>query len=119
MRNILHAMSLMLLPALMPVAAWAAAPGAPPDVAAGKALFDRWCTECHAPGHGHPGTQQLERLRGAKLAVLEQRPDLTSALVRAIVRNGMNAMPAYRQSEISDAQLEQIGQYLAPGRLRR
>lgn len=119
MRHTLHAMTLMMLPALMPATALSAAPAAPPDIAAGKVLFDRWCAECHAPGHGHPGTQQLERLRGAKLAVLEQRPDLTSALVRAIVRNGMNAMPAYRQSEISDAQLEQIGRYLAPGGQRR
>lgn len=79
----------------------------------GKAGFDRWCAECHAPGHGHPGTQQLERIRGVKLAVLEQRTDLTPALVRTFVRNGMNAMPAYRPSEISEIELEQIGAYLA------
>lgn len=90
------------------------APGsAPAALHPGKALFDRWCAECHAPGHGHPGTQQLERIRGAKLAVLEQRRDLTPDVVRAFVRNGMNAMPAYRPSEITDADLSLIGSYLS------
>ena len=116
MRRTIHALALVLEAAWMPTTLQAAAPPAPPvaaaDIAAGKSLFDRWCAECHAPGHGHPGTQQLERLRGAKLAELESRPDLTAALIRYVVRNGQNAMPAYRPSEISDAGLEQISRYL-------
>lgn len=92
-----------------------------PRATPGKAAFDRWCAECHAPGHGHPGTQQLERTRGPALAVLEQRTDLAPALVRVIVRNGLNAMPAYRPSEISDAELEQIVLHLVrtPAATRR
>ena len=82
----------------------------------GKVLFDRWCAECHAPGHGHPGTQQLGWTRGAKLAVLEQRRDLSPELVRYVVRNGLNAMPPYRPTEISDAELGQLAAYLAPPR---
>jgi (+)-pinoresinol hydroxylase len=119
MRSTLHAMALLMLP----FAAMAATPAAAPDVATGKALFDRWCAECHAPGHGHPGTQQLERLRGAKLAELESRLDLNAALIGYVVRNGQNAMPPYRPSEISDAGLHQISQYLGreqrSGRPRR
>ena len=103
-------MTLMVLPMI----AQAAQPGSTATAAPspGKVAFDRWCAECHAPGHGHPGTQQLERIRGAKLAVLESRPDLEGAYVRLVVRNGQNAMPAYRPSEISDATLESIAQYL-------
>jgi (+)-pinoresinol hydroxylase len=112
MRHSLHFLALMMLPAFAPEPTLAATPQAAPDVTAGKALFDRWCAECHAPGHGHPGTQQLERLRGAKLAELESRPDLNAALIRYVVRNGQNAMPAYRPSEITDAGLEQVAQYL-------
>ncbi len=110
MRHAIHAMTLMVLPMI----AQAAQPGSTATAAPspGKVAFDRWCAECHAPGHGHPGTQQLERIRGAKLAVLESRPDLEGAYVRLVVRNGQNAMPAYRPSEISDATLESIAQYL-------
>lgn len=115
-------LALLTLAAASAQAAQPAPDSAPAAPHPGKVLFDRWCAECHAPGHGHPGTQQLERVRGATLAVLEQRRDLTPAVVRVFVRNGMNAMPAYRPSEISDAELEQIGAYLArnaPGAKRR
>lgn len=120
-----------LVLALLPVCAQAASPtpGAAPTTAAsaqpvpGKLAFDRWCAECHAAGIGHPGSQQLERLRGAKLALLESRPDLEPAFIRQVVRHGQNAMPAYRPSEIDDATLEQIAQYLGrrppPAKSRR
>ena len=104
--------ALLLAAVALPALTVAAEPGAVPEVAPGKALFDRWCAECHAPGHGHPGTQQLERLRGSKLAELESRSDINAALIRYVVRQGQNAMPAYRPSEISDAGLDQIAQYL-------
>ena len=104
MRRTLH---LLVLAMLLPMASRAATP-AP----AGKAAFDRWCAECHAAGVGHPGAQQLERLRGAKLALLEARTDLEPAFIRYVVRHGQNAMPPYRPSEIDDATLDQLVQYL-------
>ncbi|HMA12540.1 MAG TPA: cytochrome c [Steroidobacteraceae bacterium] len=111
-----HAICALLSACAVAAGALAAAPAAPtaaaPQLPPGKALFDRWCAECHSPGHGHPGTQQLERLRGAKLAELESRPDMDAAFIRYVVRNGQNAMPAYRPSEISDAGVDQIAQYL-------
>jgi len=85
---------------------------APAEPSNGKAAFDRWCAECHAAGIGHPGTQQLERIRGEKLSLLESRKDLEPAYIRYIVRHGQNAMPAYRPSEISDANLELIANYI-------
>jgi mono/diheme cytochrome c family protein len=124
-----HAIHVLALAMLVPLAAQAAAPAAPaasPTVAPapGKIAFDRWCAECHAAGVGHPGAQQLERLRGAKLALLEARNDLAPEFIRYVVRHGQNAMPPYRPSEISDTQLDQIAQYLgrnqpAPGKRRR
>ncbi len=89
-----------------------AAEPARPALSDGKKLFDRWCGDCHAPGHGSTGTQQLQRTRGESLAVLEERRDLTAEWIRHVVRNGLNAMPQYRPSEISDAELQAIAKYL-------
>ena len=114
-------MGIALAAGALPLRTLAAAPAPAPTAPAtatspqplpGKAQFDRWCAECHAAGHGHPGTQQLERIRGAKLALLESRTDLAGDYIRYVVRHGQNAMPAYRPSEISDAALGQIAQYL-------
>jgi (+)-pinoresinol hydroxylase len=104
--------SLIALLAALPLVAAAQEPP-------GKALFNRWCADCHAPGVGHTGTQQLERIRGAKLAVLEQRRDLNVGLIRHVVRNGQVAMAPYRPSEISDAELTELANYLAPAGKRR
>jgi (+)-pinoresinol hydroxylase len=83
------------------------------DPPRGKQVFDRFCAECHAPGFGHPGTQQLEWTRGKSLAVLEMRKDLLAAYVMKVVRNGLVEMPAYRPTEIDDASLNELAQYLA------
>jgi mono/diheme cytochrome c family protein len=82
----------------------------------GKALFDRYCAECHAPGFGHPGTQRLGWSKGERFAVLEQRKDLSADYVRAIVRRGLFEMPPFRPSEISDKELGELSAYLARGR---
>jgi mono/diheme cytochrome c family protein len=83
----------------------------------GKQLFDRHCAECHAPGHGHPGTQRLGWSRGERSAVLEQRKDLSADYVQAIVRRGLFEMPPFRPTEISEEELAQLSAYLA-GRKR-
>jgi mono/diheme cytochrome c family protein len=83
------------------------------DPAAGKLVFERRCAECHAPGFGHPGTQQLGWTRGTDRAVLERRSDLTAAYINVVVRNGLMEMPAFRPTEISDAQLQQLDAYLS------
>ena len=80
----------------------------------GKQLFERYCAQCHAPGYGHPGTMQLERVRGKTLAVLEERKDLLPAYITAVVRNGLVEMPPYRPTEIDDAALNSLVDYLAP-----
>jgi mono/diheme cytochrome c family protein len=86
--------------------------------APGKQLFDRHCAECHAPGHGHPGTQRLAWSRGERYAVLEQRQDLSADYIRAIVRRGLFEMPPFRPTEISEQDLALLSAYLTGRRIR-
>jgi len=84
------------------------------DTERGKAVYDHWCTPCHAPGSGHPGTQSLEiKYRGAIPAVLEDREDLTPELVTTFVREGILLMAPFRKTEVTDAELEAIAAYLS------
>lgn len=88
------------------------------DLTAGKRVFELNCAECHAPGFGHPGTQQLGWTRGDSRAVLEQRADLKAEYVTTVVRNGLLEMPAFRPSQISDRELGQLARYLSRPRSR-
>ncbi len=90
-------------------AAWTAATA---SELPGKAVFDRNCAACHAPGPAHAGTLRLAQLHGAARSVLEQRTDLTPEYIRVIVRRGLIEMPPWRATELDDAALEQIVQYL-------
>jgi (+)-pinoresinol hydroxylase len=83
------------------------------DVPEGKRIYDRHCAECHAPGVGRPGTQQLGWTRGEDRAVLEKRRDLAVDYISFVVRNGLLEMPPFRPTEISDAELRQLAEYLA------
>ena len=89
----------------------------------GQAVFLARCVICHGgipeqtvPGGlpSMPGTQALQlRYQGAKPALLEARTDLTPEFITAIVRNGINSMPYFRPTEVSDADLDALGNYLA------
>ena len=90
----------------------------------GREVFEQRCGACHAAVPkdmiGPPympamaGTQALQaRYKGAKPAELEQRTDLTPPFVAAIVRGGLNSMPFFRPTELSDDDLTALGVYLA------
>jgi mono/diheme cytochrome c family protein len=89
----------------------------------GREIFHERCAACHGPiprdmiGPPYlppmPGTQALQaRYKGVKPAELEQRTDLTAELVTAIVRGGLNSMPFFRPTELSDDDLSALGAYL-------
>lgn len=87
---------------------------ASPPLLPGKQVFDRWCAACHADSLRAPGTTALATKYGAALpAPLEQRKDLTPEMVALFVRSGISIMPSFRKTEISDAELAQLGSYLA------
>jgi len=88
----------------------------------GQEVFRARCQICHGeipkeivPGGlpPMPGTQALRaRYKGEKPAVLEQRTDLTPDLIIAIVRNGINSMPYFRPTEVTNAELAALAAYL-------
>ncbi len=87
--------------------------GAAPDLAAGKATFDKWCGICHSEGRYMAGTNGLKtKYKGEKTPLLEARTDLPAAVVKVFVRNGVGIMAPFRKTEITDAELEDLAAYL-------
>jgi len=87
---------------------------APGSVPGADPTFEKWCAHCHRAGIYMAGTLGLQaKYQGKVPALLEQRTDLTPALVKAYVRHGSNSMAPFRKTEISDAQLDALANYLA------
>ena len=92
----------------------AAESGLTADQEQGRALFNESCSYCHSE-RGHATTLLGKRL-GAENAVLEKRTNLSTDLIRHVVRHGINSMPWYRRSELSDRDLDSIAAYLTRAR---
>ncbi len=91
-----------------------------PQVAHGRQVFERHCAPCHGRGPGDDrspmlsGTAALaEKYDGARPAALEDRSDLSAPVITLFVRRGSGAMPFFRASELSDADIAAIAAYLA------
>ncbi len=83
------------------------------SVERGEQVFNVWCAPCHDNSRRTPGTAALAaKYQGALPALLEERTDLTPALVELWVRNGISIMPFFRKTEINDAQLADLSAYL-------
>ncbi|MCB5425052.1 cytochrome c [Altererythrobacter sp. CC-YST694] len=85
----------------------------------GRAIFEQNCAPCHGAGPGDdgapmlPGTMTLERrYQGEIPGALELRDDLDGDTLRLFVRNGIGAMPMFRKSELSDADVDAVAAYL-------
>jgi mono/diheme cytochrome c family protein len=102
----------------LPIAAWSRTSAGVEDrgseVERGAAVFNNWCSACHARGSANaPGTTSLQfKYQGAVPAALEDRQDLTVDLVKFFVRNGVATMPQFRKTEVSDADLSALAAYL-------
>lgn len=69
------------------------------DVRKGAILFDRHCDKCHSGGEEGFGP------------AINNKP-LPGFLVRFQIRHGIGAMPGFGEDEISDAEVDQIIEYL-------
>jgi len=78
----------------------------------GKEVFDKQCVHCHGDSNEAVGTLQLARTRGKDKALLTERNDLTADYVQFVVRHGLKAMPAFVPSDLTDAQLQALTEYL-------
>jgi mono/diheme cytochrome c family protein len=92
--------------------------GAPARAAApadGEATFQKWCAPCHDAGPLRAGTAGLaNKYKGtSENPVLAERTNLTPDFVRATVRIGVNAMPPFRRTEISNSELDALAQWLS------
>jgi len=76
-------------------------------------VYINWCGHCHNPGSGHPGTQRLEWSLGADKSVLKKRTDLDADYIKHVVRNGLREMPSLRPTEVSNAELDALAEYLS------
>lgn len=87
----------------------------------GQEVYKYWCTPCHGSGPGYyggdmplPGTDALKTLYdGEKPALLEERTDLTPEFIKFYVRNGVSIMPFFRETEISNHDLDALVAYLS------
>ena len=68
-------------------------------LALGEQVFDRNCSQCHPGGEAGLGP------------ALNDKP-LPQFAVRIQVRNGVGAMPRFRSTEISDAELRAVTAYM-------
>ena len=78
----------------------------------GRRVYQNYCAYCHEPGAGHPGTQLLQLKRGASAALLRGRRELPAEYIRVVVRNGLIEMPPIRPSEVSDADITALVEFL-------
>ncbi len=102
---------------------------APAPARPGYRVYSKWCSGCHSadstgPGAGdrsgrispmdmYAGTYALQqRYQGSEPAVLTKRTDLTAALITYYVRHGLDTMPGFRKTEISDTELNELILYL-------
>ena len=85
------------------------------DPAVGKALFTNRCGMCHQTNG--MGVGLLSRRPGdASKGLLESRMDLSAAVVKVVVRNGIINMPRISRAEVSDPELKAIADYLSRGK---
>jgi mono/diheme cytochrome c family protein len=82
--------------------------------AEGMRVYEKWCSHCHDPGVEHPGTLALTaKYEGVKSGVLLEWTDLRPELTTTFVRSGISVMPFFRKTEISDAELRALADFLA------
>ena len=77
----------------------------------GQQVFEHYCIQCHGPGDW-PGTMQLARTRGKDKALLAERKDLAPDYIQAIVRHGLKSMPPFAPSDLTDAKLKVLVEFL-------
>ena len=83
------------------------------DVVLGERVFQQWCIHCHGEDNSGPGTLRLAWDSGEDKSLLTERDDLNRDYVRVVVRRGLDEMPSFRITEISETELKALVDFLA------
>lgn len=78
----------------------------------GTEVFNTYCVHCHGDTNEAAGTLQLARTRGETMAVLTERTDLKPEYIEYVVRHGLRSMPPFAPTELTDAKLKALTNYL-------
>jgi len=81
----------------------------------GKSLYTERCGMCHQTNGMGVGILS-RRPADASKGLLEERTDLSGAVVRVVVRSGIGNMPRISRGEVSDPELAEIASYLSRGK---
>ena len=79
----------------------------------GQDVFNAYCVQCHGDSNEAAGTLQLGRTRGQDKALLTKRTDLKPEYIEYVVRHGLKSMPPFVPSELTDAKLKALTEFLA------
>lgn len=105
------ALALMILCATAAAAADGKDPGAlSARQQQGMLLYEKTCAYCHESGG--MGTRALATRLGDGRALLRERSDLSAPYIRHVVRRGLNNMPAYTPTDLTEVQIAAIASYL-------
>lgn len=78
----------------------------------GEQVFQQWCIHCHGEDNSGPGTLRLAWDKGEDKSLLIERDDLDREYLRFVVRRGLDEMPSFRITEISEAELNALADFL-------
>ena len=82
------------------------------EVMTGEKVFQQWCIHCHGEDNSGPGTLRLAWDKGEDKSLLTERADLGREYIRFVVRRGLDEMPSFRITEISEAELNALADFL-------
>ena len=83
------------------------------DVVTGERVFRQWCIHCHGEDNSGPGTLRLAWDKSEDKSLLTERDDLNREYVRVVVRRGLDEMPSFRITEISEMELNALANFLS------
>ncbi|RLA09817.1 MAG: hypothetical protein DRQ60_09140 [Gammaproteobacteria bacterium] len=78
----------------------------------GEEIFTHYCIQCHGEGDGKPGATMLSIKHGEEKSIIKGRQDLPAIYIKTVVREGLLEMPPFRFTEINDAQLDLVAEYV-------
>ena len=82
------------------------------ELTTGERVFRQWCIHCHGDDNSGPGTLRLAWDKGEDKSLLTERADLGREYIRFVVRRGLDEMPSFRITEISEAELKALAEFL-------